>query len=1010
MLSKLLMIKDFTNETFASFSNSEIMRELVELSDKIRPWDKERASVKHQIYRAKPSEIYADFISAIFFSPGLVERIAPKSLSLFFEHLDRNMPLKQEYVNIQRLLQGKPQELFEKRSHIIREAFIEGKKLLKKYVEEKIARRKHKKAALYDIFVDLNGPIRRLHGENVNLLPDKDSPMYAIDEELFADTGWWLAVANVQRKMLDKLSEAGIDELTVAEYIFLTRVVGNPNVTEDDFSGLFEAFDTNERANIQDFISRMVAEGFQDRKALANPFGFAPGTAQKQLDFMKEKMGAENYALMEKLSKVFRDEVWAIVNDSFSAGTYPMAMQGKLSANKDFYATFAVLNYLTDKIPAGLKMQVGTMAGIANPIDATLMKMVSLVRWNAKNRAGRAIVDFVKKMDPENFIKTKRQPKRAKQGLDIITVFEDGKPVFYQVPQAIANSFNKGTVSNSNLVLVLNQVLQNNFFKHIFITWNVAFAFITNPQRDFRANLIFFKAIGVKRPLWQLIKKYIKDNKTAKMFVHGELKDLTEEMIKNKSMNKPFFDFNFHRETDPLTRTLEELELLKKGPGIAYESTNKKLLKPIVAIANWVKFVGAKNEVLSKIAGYDLLKEVEADDRKRAMLTRDFVGTPNIFREAEMSRITNEAFIFSTVAIQDAYRNYLLGTKPETRSEYWWAVLQYELLPKMLMKIAALGLAGAVLKGIYDDIPEYDKTNYIVFPLGRTDDGRVVYARFVQSEIGRFLGGILWKTMGALDDSPNIMKDFGQVFDFAGGQLPGMSPAPELLLSWADYISGRNPYDRFYGDFVIPETEQMAGGIPRLEKMVHWTLDSSGLGQYIVETDERDGWLEAAIRHTPGINSIIKISDRGFVERAREINEQIAKENAKEKLNRLEIFKDNRDRLKTEDFGPVFQDVKDEFFDSPETKKKKTRGSVMQLKGQFIAFDKYESNETPIIIMLQTGTNEGKARILLEQIAPRFSEQEMKEFTKDMLRNKIISRDVIIRMRQMTKEKTNDFK
>jgi hypothetical protein len=188
-------------------------------------------------------------------------------------------------------------------------------------------------------------------------------------------------------------------------------------------------------------------------------------------------------------------------------------------------------------------------------------------------------------------------------------------------------------------------------------------------------------------------------------------------------------------------------------------------------------------------------------------------------------------------------------------------------------------------------------------------------------------------------------------------------------------------------------------------KMVQWSIDSSGAGQYWVEHDDRDGWFEAAVRHTPGINSLFKISDRGFAERAREINLQIEKESAQEKLIKRSVFEANRGRLKKgEDFAEVFKDVREEFFSSQEIKTKEDRSSVLNLRGQFIAFDQRETDETPIIILLGTPTNEGKAKIMNGVIAPRMSQDEFNEFSRDMIKYKVISREVLIKMKTLDKE------
>jgi len=345
-------------------------------------------------------------------------------------------------------------------------------------------------------------------------------------------------------------------------------------------------------------------------------------------------------------------------------------------------------------------------------------------------------------------------------------------------------------------------------------------------------------------------------------------------------------------------------------------------------------------------------------------------------------------------------------------------MVQYELIPKLIMKAAALGLLGAVLKSLYDDIPEYDKTNYFCIPLGRAlgeDDDRVVYVRLVPSGFGGIAAGIFWKTLGLMFDEnkEDSAKKFAQALDYAGGQMPGLSPGIELGGAWFSYLTGHNPYDAFYGSEVIPDTEFKAGWGASIGPMVQWTAQKSGTSQYtsvITNRDERDNWFEAAIRHTPGINSIIKISDRGFVERVNDINARIEKESAKEKLKRTEIFEGNRDRLKTEDFKAVFEDVKNEFFGAPEVKTKKDRSSVIQLRGQFLAYNLRESDVSNIIVLMRTPTVEGRARILAHEIRPKMNPDKFEDFKRSMFKYDVISREVLVKMKELDKENTNDNK
>lgn len=1005
LLGRLLVIRGFLKNTFGEkqITNKKLRKEMMDLSEIVRPLDRTAVSGSHIAYREQPEEIYADFVSVLFNSPGFAEKKAPNAMKLFFEALDKKPEVKEAYIQMQKLFSGIPENILKNRTGIIRDSFMKGESLREQLNNIKKLKNVNFWEALHDLVVESNGPVLRQRSKieaKGNVLPRKGNPIYELQEDSLADSENYLMVADLDNTVFHPLTEAGIDKMVLGEYVFLKRVVGRPDIKSDDFKGLFEELDVTEKKMVQSLIKNLVDRGFKDRKEIANPFGFAPKTAQEQLDFMKKNLGDEQFKFLEQKAKRFHDIVFRSVRQAVVDGTYSQQIFSQvIEPNQDFYVSFGVLNYLQQFVPAGVKMQEGTLQDIENPVITTILKMIALNRWNSKNRAMRAIVKSSIEIDPTEVIQLKvpKGPKgiplpervKAPQGKGIITVFQNGKPIMFAVDKSIADMVENDKVGNLQAIAILDTMLQNEVYKNIFITYNVAFAFISNPQRDFRRTLKSLQALGEKVPFWQLLREYWKAFPSARKFAKGEFDETVTEMMKIKALNKPFVDFSFHPDTDPLTRTLTSLDILKgrqRNPQGVKQQVADKFLKLFEAI----RFGGSTVEVVSKIAGYNLLKRKKLSDKERAYLTRNFIGTPNFLEGGKVTSTTNRIAMFSNIFIRDYTSNIVLGKTPESRNGWWWNTLRWNLLPTFIQWMARIGLLGAGLGTMYEKISEYDLTNYHNIPLGTADDGRVFHVRLFQDDIGRLLSGVLWKTLMAASNEPDRQNRIGQIFDFGAGQIPSLAPNIKVINAWKSYLTGDNPYDSFRGRYAIPEREWKAGGFPRAKKMVRWTLDNTGVGQYIVEQDRRDDFFEALVRHNFFLNRLIKLSDSGLNQQLREIREAESKEAAQLSIQKEDAYRRNvKEFEKTGDLNAALAQIQREVFPGETVDIEDRR----KIKAGFLIFVQREQDNTFVNALLGARSNKNKVKILL-RVREQMSPEEFSESLKFYRKHDVISADV----------------
>src|SRR5690606_15269512 len=106
------------------------------------------------------------------------------------------------------------------------------------------------------------------------------------------------------------------------------------------------------------------------------------------------------------------------------------------------------------------------------------------------------------------------------------------------------------------------------------------------------------------------------------------------------------------------------------------------------------------------------------------------------------------------------------------------------------------------------------------------------------------------------------------------GELPGFAPWITLPAAWLQAGAGRNPFDTFRGREIVPRNEWEAGGWPRYREMIRWTIGELGIISqalgYFTRAESTAGDAtpaETILRSIPGVQSLVKISDRGLDER-----------------------------------------------------------------------------------------------------------------------------------------------
>lgn len=977
ILGRLAVLKKFGKEFYPEIgltrSNKEMKRELWELSKYWKPVNEATASEGYLSYRKSPEEIYADFISVLLNDPKLAQDKAPEAYNVFFKTLDKKPEVKQAYFELQDLLAGTSEDLMKARQEDIRKGFERGEDLQAQFSAKKKLAKAHFWERLRQQLDDVNYPIiKKLREAEASgkIISEEDNPRFLLQEQSLVDNENYLLIDKVDKDIVKPLEKAGVIIEDIGEYLLLDRII-------------------NERVNI------------------ANPFGFNTKNAPKQLEFLQKTIGDKNFELLKEKVTLFHDLVFQSVEEAVKVGSYNKELfETKIKPNKEFYASFQVVDYMQDYIPATVKGQTGTLKEVANPFVSTILKTIALNRLNAFQRAKNATIKLLQGAGEGEIAKSKTittdgkltifKVARDRGGLELL---EDGKMTSYDVDPYIADSFKRDKIGDLNMIVSLLDKFNNKLFKPLVTTYNLGFAAAFNPIRDFKRN---YKMIP-NATILSLLKAYSNSLKSAVKYSKGELDEFTKSLVESKAIIAPVNEYNFDPRDDELGNTLKKYGLIKEYQPYdnkAIEFIRKTLLKPVVKTLEGIRFIANTFEIVSKIGGAKVRIAGGESGKQLSYNLRNYTGTPNWKVKGKQTNTTNAIFVFSNIMKEGIKSDFQVATDPKTRAGYWWKTTKIDLLPKFLMFLASAGVLGAGLKKFYDKVSEYDKANYIIIPLGVTDEKKAVYMRIPHDETGRMLSAIFWKMASFIKDKGNT-KDLSDIFAVGAGQLPSVTPIITALGGWTQYLSGRNPYDSFRGRTVIDDTTWEAGGGASLKKMVQWTTNTLGVSSFATYDTHKNTGVETFMQTAPFFNRLFKISNYGETEQLREIKSEVKKEVAQRTLKEREIVekyvqeatKDGKPSMfyMTKFANKAIKDALGGHMPRNDEEKK----TADRIEKKFKVLIKKELNNDPRILSLIDAVSSDEKKAILKEIKKDMSSEEWSKIRTLLLKDKIVTEVII---------------
>jgi len=853
-----------------------ITQELKDFSQMWRPFD-ETVDPKYTKYRHSSKELYADAVSGLVVDPVALQKQAPVFFDTFLNYLGNKPSVKQIYSEILDIVGKSDAE----------------------------------KAAIH--LDDVYGMFKRSARKRAAAIElDKETPVGIVD---------WMSKTLMDRnapilKEINKASPGANNPLAENARMAVQELAHTPSVTgvyladfnEKVLAALDKAGYTLDDLGVAGFYKRIAAG---DRADKWNPLAIDQKVAERDLSIIgKEIWGAEKFGKIQDALKEYRDlregELYPLLEES---ALFKPELMKHLKANKN-HLKWDVAAYF-DKVMGGksgsakIHKQIGTVAEIDNPITATVLQDISLMRTALINKGKQEVVDFLKSIKGATKAKLRYSvdakgwvPKVVPKDKGILALFEKsepGKPQYYEVDKTIADVFeytpmeaNKAFELWQKISWVQKQLVvgKNLGWMAVNLPRDVMGAIKNTPGLRIRDIPKFTKKMG---EVWPEVKneayrrkmspriRGMKKRRGLPQFRQWDVKDLGVD--------------------DEIRRQLVEFRVI---PEAASEARNvpQKLKKAY----DWMENTAQASEIWAKVGTEKFLEEAQpgTTPRQRARITREFAGTPDAKQKGKAHRLMNSIYMFSNMRIAglrqgvNAFKADPGGYTRKTAfinaasksAEYLLMANGGALLAKLIAEQFPEDEQEAAKRNIrqlsvvYDRISTYYKQHYNVVPLGLTDTGKAVFLTLPQDYEGQIFGGLSYITtkgaMDAVQGKFSAGETFQDVVQLISEQKPyNWHPVISTLYDAATYAKGMSP-ETWTGYDVIPRNVQALQGWDYIKEswpyMWRHFLSNVGVAQLVPlgrpGISAKQEWYEELFRKT-GINPLgryLRFSDKGLQE------------------------------------------------------------------------------------------------------------------------------------------------
>jgi hypothetical protein len=866
-----------------------IREELINLSEWWKPFSYDDAKDSYVDYRHSAEELYADSISVLFNSPADLQQRAPTFWKAFWNYADARPQVKASIFEIQnRILMGRDAVL-DKRLARDLESFKAGAEVFVGKQAAAAERRasltgwwENLKDQYWNRYQPLIESAAKARAAGTITKAGEDSIRWLTEEHPLADSKLQLKLADIGR-LYQSLDAAGVPRDYFGVWLKHHRIA-------------------NERYEVTETIKGMNLTVEKGRAVMANPGGETARTSAEMLASLQQRLGPDKTAALESAVAGFRDVVFTIMEDANDAGLFSADLWEIISANRDNYAAFTPLEYVQEYLPSAIRKQVGTFKEIADPLQQTVLKSISIHRAAQNNRFKRAAVEAIRQTAPElvkpapmKYNGKAMVPQESQEtGLSLVQWKEDGQLTGVHLPDRYARMWEDQSPAERDAILKL---LSTGFQRLVYgaiIRYNPAFQLFMSPARDLQRSITNMPGgiQGRARFLQRLL-----DPETwgaSVDWARGDIgkTELLREMIENAATGGPHSAFGGRMGSDD-----DSLDAILRKYHLQDQQSRNGFDRALMAPLKGIEFAGQVLQLLPKAAAYKVLvKDTGIPAPQAANTIRNHIGIPNYYKKGRHAQAAGALVPFLNIFLRsyDSLQRNLRGAERNMGGKEWWLAwaLSGGGLIAVLQTLAKEGLFGEDLQKLYSRVPTWDMTNFAVLPLGEVPTGetggKTVYARLPQDEGLRVINGVVSKMLTSAIRSAKgdpSAPQLGEVFAGISSQVPGTNTLVELGQNWTTFLAGRNPRDDFRNRYILSDDQWLAGGWEATKPMLGWTLEQTGITNFFTYDPKADTLTETTLSAAPILNRFIKISDRGVYQSEAKADEADKRDMAKVRLS-----------------------------------------------------------------------------------------------------------------------------
>jgi hypothetical protein len=866
-----------------------IREELINLSEWWKPFSYDDAKDSYVDYRHSAEELYADAISVLFNSPADLQARAPVFYKAFWNYADARPQVKASIFEIQnRILMGRDAVL-DKRLARDLESFKAGAEVFVGKQAAAAERRasltgwwENLKDQYWNRYQPLIESAAKARAAGTITKAEEDGIRWLTEEHPLADSKLQLKLADIGR-LYQSLDAAGVPRDYFGVWLKHHRIA-------------------NERYEVTETIKGMDLTVEKGRAVMANPGGETARTSAEMLASLQQRLGPDKTAALESAVAGFRDVVFTIMEDANDAGLFSADLWEIISANRDNYAAFTPLEYVQEYLPSAIRKQVGTFKEIADPLQQTVLKSISIHRAAQNNRFKRAAVEAIRQTAPElvkpapmKYNGKAMVPQESQEtGFTLVQWKEGGQLTGVHLPDRYARMWEDQSPAERDAILKL---LSTGFQRLVYgaiIRYNPAFQLFMSPARDLQRSITNMPGgiQGRARFLQRLL-----DPETwgaSVEWARGDIgkTELLREMIETAATGGPHSAFGGRMGSDD-----DSIDAILRKYHLQDQQSRNAFVRALMAPLKGIEFAGQVLQLLPKAAAYKVLvKDTGIPAPQAANTIRNHIGIPNYYKKGRHAAAAGSLVPFLNIFLRsyDSLQRNLRGAERNMGGKEWW--LAWALtgggLIAILQTLAKEGLFGEDLQKLYSRVPTWDMTNFAVLPLGEVPTGetggKTVYARLPQDEGLRVINGVVSKMLTSAIRSAKgdpSAPQLGEVFAGISSQVPGTNTLVELGQNWTTFLAGRNPRDDFRNRYILSDDQWLAGGWEATKPMLGWTLEQTGITNFFTYDPKADTLTETTLSAAPILNRFIKISDRGVYQSEAKADEADKRDMAKVRLS-----------------------------------------------------------------------------------------------------------------------------